>query len=76
MFIRVKTFSTWFDCRTNLLNYVHNRLTLMYIQINYLIHYALQVKIANVCFDARNIELLKDLCNDKRTQIFAIKIVL
>ena len=30
-------------------------------------------KIANVCIDARNIELLKDLCNDKRTQLFAIK---
>ena len=45
----------------------------MYIQIEYSIHFALQIKKSNVCFDARNIELLKDLCIDKRTQIFAIK---
>ena len=45
----------------------------MFIQINYSIHFCVASKIANVCIDARNTELLKDLCNDKRTQIFAIK---
>ena len=56
--------------------YIHNRLTLMYIQINYFIHFCVASENSQGVLRCWKYESLKDLCNDKRTQIFAIKIVL